>query len=408
MGRRISVLMLAAALAFALTPSASGASLQWSQKLGRDLQGVTVDAAGNVYVVGRTTIPGPEQAAVLAKYGPGGTKRWSRLWSPGASDYAFGTSVAIGRDGTVFWGGVVHAKGCEGGGWFVRAFTPSGRLLWHKDQRAWERCTSATFLSDLAVGRGIVALALTDHGCCGDTFSDGYVRTLDPRDGSPRWATEIEPAGGVPARFNERVSGISVGGLGHVFVTGWAATEKMIGDTESHEGVVYLQKLSSGGELLWRRHVRRIDFSSTQVHISVRGDRLMLATIAHAGSIYWGGGRPPQGWLGRFDLGGDHQWSRTWGEGWRHGAVPTDVSIGPGKETWVVGTTRDASDRGHDLFARRYSAGGALQQVIRLDGPTKTLWGGGIEATAGGAAFTGTNQTRFGDGIGRVWVYGPG
>jgi hypothetical protein len=170
---------------------------------------------------------------------------------------------------------------------------------------------------------------------------------------------------------------------------------------------VFLQKLSSGGGVLWRRAVRRVNFSSTQVDISVRGDRLMLATIARAGSIYWGGGRPPEAWLARFDLGGGLVWSRTWGEGWRHGGLPTDVSIGPAMETWVVGTTRDASDRGYDLFARRYSAGGALQQVIQLDGPTKTLWGGGIDATAGGAAFTGTSQTPFGDGIGRVWVYGP-
>jgi hypothetical protein len=76
-------------------------------------------------------------------------------------------------------------------------------------------------------------------------------------------------------------------------------------------------------------------------------------------------------------------------------------------DSWVVGTTRDASDRGYDLFARRYSSSGTLLQAIQLDGPTKALRGGGVAAIAAGAAFSGWIGTPFKDGIGRVWMYGP-
>lgn len=407
MRRRTSIVALALALALAVSPAASGASLRWTAKTGTRLDAVAVDRGGNTYVAGRTRLPDDGFAPLLARFGPAGAKQWSRIWSPQASDFGFGTAVAIGPDGTVYWGGVVHAKGCEGGGWFVRAYTPGGRLLWHKDQAGWERCTKATSLADLAVGDGLVALALSDHGCCSDPFSDGYVRALDPDGGTLMWRTDFEPAGGVPAAFFDKATGIAVGGLDNVFVGGWAATEKVLDDSDGYEGVVQIQKLTSGGGVLWRRDVRDVASRQTEVHVSARGDRLMVATIARGGYLSWGGGRPPIGLLGRFTLGGDLRWTRTWGEGWRHGAVPSGVSIGPAMDTWVVGTTRDALDRGYDLFARRYSPTGGLTQVIQLDGPTRQLWGGGVQAVTAGATFTGIAVKASYESIGRVWSYGP-
>jgi hypothetical protein len=390
-----------------LVPAASGASLRWTQKVGRYPEAVAVDGAGNTYVSGRTTLKNGDTGALLASFGPAGGKRWTRTWSPLASDFGYGSAVAVGDDGTVYWGGVLHAKGCEGGGWFVRAYGPNGRLLWHRDQNGWEGCTVATNLTDLAPGRDILALSLTDHGCCADPFADGYVRALDPEGGKPMWRTDIEPGGGVPLEFFDTATSVSVGGLDNVFVGGWAATQKVLDDIPTYDGRAFVQKLSSGGAVLWRRTIRGYAMGRPEVHVSARGDRLMVATVDRAGRLSWGGGAPPTGWLGRYSLGGDLMWSRTWGDGWRHGAEPSGVSVGPAMDTWVVGTTRDASDRSLDLFARRYSATGRLLQTIQLDGPTRKLWGGGVAAVSAGAAFTGSALTASIESIGRVWMYGP-
>lgn len=391
--RSLPALFLSLVLLLSLAPSASAAlSAGWGANTARHLVAVATDGHGNVYVTGSTRTPDAYSVAYLAKFGPGGKKLWSRTWVPNKrSAGTWGTGVAVGPDGSVYWVGNVAV--CEGDGWFLRSYTPRGRLKWVRDQDGWEHCKVATSANDLAVGAGIVAFTATDHGCCSDPFLDGHVIAFSTG-GAFRWDAAFEPPVGVPSKFYDRATGIAIGGLGSVYVGGWAADEKIVSDSGSAAGHVVIEKLSAGGAVLWRKNVLSVPFAYAEAHVAVRGDQLMVATQSRGRMVDWGPWVPAEAWLGRFSVGGDHVWSRTWGTDRQFAAVPGQVAIDASLDTWVVGTRRDPTDRGLDLFVRRYGSGGGLAGSLTLDGPTRYLHGYGIVTMGEGAAVVGTVGTH--------------
>jgi hypothetical protein len=312
--------------------------------------------------------------------------------------------VAVGPGGGVFWGGNVSAPGCEGGGWFVRRLASNGAFVWHRDQAGWEDCTSSTVLHDLDVGDSLVALALTDRGCCADPFQDGWIRAIRTS-GAFAWNRDFEPPAGTPAGYYDRATGVAVSALDTVYASGWAATESIPDDAARYEGMASLQKMTSGGAVVWRKKVLRIPYVWTDAMVAVRGDRLMVTTQSRGQFIYWGTSTPPEGWLGRFSLDGDLVWWRTWGTDWQFAALPQQLAIDADMNTWVVGWRRDPSDHGYDAFARKYSPGGAVLEAIAMDGPTRHLHGTGVAARGSGAMMTGWVGTQKWDNLGggRLW-----
>jgi hypothetical protein len=395
--RPLTVLSVTALVVLVGTVAPQAASVQWVHKAGKTIDAVAVDAAGNTYAVGTTLLGSGKRGAILLKYGPAGTKLWSRIWFPPAADLTRGTAVTVAPDGSVYWGGDATPPGCEGDGWFVRKVGSDGGLLWHRDQRGWQHCKVATILSDIDASAQTVVFSVSDHGCCGDPYADGWVRAFTPG-GDPRWKAQFEPPASVPHRFFDRASGIALGGLGRVFVAGWAATERIGSpETTNHKGIVLIEKIAPDGSILWSKRARRINDSQTDAAISVRGDRVMVATRARAGQIRWGG-RPPAAWLGRFSVAGDRVWARTWGIKWRFGAEPAQLSIDSKLSTWVVGTRRDPTDRGLDMFLRRYSPGGDVTWSRTLDGPTRYFHGTGVSAGKTGVSLSGAvGSQRFDD-----------
>lgn len=391
--RSLPALFLSLVLMLPFAPSASAAlSAGWAAHAAKNLVAVATDGHGNVYVTGSTRTPDEYMVAYLAKFGPGGDKLWSRTWLP-RKRFAntWGTGVAVGPDGSVYWVGNVAV--CEGDGWFLRSYTPQGRLRWVRDQDGWEHCKVATSASDLAVGAGIVAFSATDHGCCGDPFMDGHVLAFST-DGAFRWNAPFEPPAGVPSGYFDRATGIAIGGLGSVYVGGWAADKKIATDTTSVSGHIVIEKLSAGGSVLWQKNVLASPYSFAAAHVAVRGNQLMVATQSRGHVVDWGDGVPTEAWLGRYSVGGDLVWSRTWGTDWQFAAVPEQLAIDASLDTWVVGTRRDPTDRGLDLFVRRYAPGGGLAGSLRLDGPTRYLHGHGIVTMAEAAAVVGAVGTQ--------------
>jgi hypothetical protein len=384
--RWLAATSLAAAVTVVTAVAQNAAAVRWNHKAAKSLADVAVDAAGNTYATGWTLTADGDQAAILLKYGPAGSKLWSRVWFPGAAGLTAGTAVTVAPDGSVYWGGSVTIPGCEGHGWFVRRLEPSGRLVWHRDQPGWQKCRRATALTDLDAGSGIIVFSVIDHGCCGDPFADGYVRALTTR-GASRWVAPFEPPAAVPHRFFDRATGVAVGSLDHVFVGGWAATERVSPTETAPGGRVVIAKISPQGGVLWSRASVRVPFAQTDATVAVRGDRLMVASRARGGNLNWGG-KPPSAWLARFTVAGERVWARIWGRKWRFGAEPAEVSIDATLGTWVIGTRRDPSDRGFDLFVRRFSKAGGVTRSMTFDGPTRYFHGTGI-AARGAVSITG-------------------
>jgi hypothetical protein len=237
---------------------------------------------------------------------------------------------------------------------------------------------------DVAVSGDLIVVAGYDHGCCGSPFQDGWVRAFDAT-GHRIWQADFEPPAPTPSAWYDRATGVSVDATDHVYVAGWAATKRIVDDTDTVKGTVTLQKLTGVGGVLWSKRVLggRMPTLSESVAVSVRGSRMMVAAGIHGRGLWWGGAAS-DGWLGAFTTGGDPLWSRAWDATKPRGAEPWQVAIALDGSTWVVGSRRNAREHRFDLFARRYSAAGRLLGATSAGGAASTS-GTGVAPVATGA-----------------------
>jgi hypothetical protein len=396
-------LILVAALTALTHPSSAAVRPAWRESIGQTLRAVAVAPDGSVYTVGskRTSITAE---AVLVKLAPDGTRLWSRAWLPFAQASTDGVSVDVAPDGRVVWIGQVQGQ-CEGAGWFLEVVGPGGRLIRRYVTPGWE-CLIAETIGDVAVGNGFAVVAGFDHGCCGDTLQEGWVRAFDLT-AHPMWAAPFEPPAPTPSAWYDRATGVAIGGLGNVYVAGWAARERPPAEPEAMiDGTVALQQVSPDGAVLWRRRVAVPMRSTTgSVSVGTRGDRVVVAAGIRGARVEWRSGVPTDGWLGGLTPGGVLLWSRRWDVNKPSAANPAQVGIDPDLVTWVVGTRRDTHDRGLDLFVRRYGRNGALLDATSLDGGVRFLHGSGVAMRAPSSAYVAGFVGEF-DFVGlggRVW-----
>jgi len=112
---------------------ATGSSSSWD-----NANGVTTDAAGNIYVVGETggVLPGQISAGSLdvtvMKYAPDGTLLWARQFGSSSNDY--GRGIGVDAAGNIFVAGEAHAQLPEqppaSGRIFIAKLDNQGNRLW--------------------------------------------------------------------------------------------------------------------------------------------------------------------------------------------------------------------------------------------------------------------------------------
>ena len=160
------------------------------------------------------------------------------------------------RPGKASRHGFVEKINCEGGGWFIRKYGPSGKALrsfGRFQKRRLGQCTlSPQYTSAIAVRGNLVVVAGQDFGCCDDPATDGWVRAFDARL-RPRWEAQFEPPATIPRAWYDTAEGISIGAGRNVYVGGWASTEPPASgfDTFTGVGSVVLEKLDATGGLSW-------------------------------------------------------------------------------------------------------------------------------------------------------------
>jgi outer membrane protein assembly factor BamB len=98
-----------------------------------DVSGAAVDAAGNVYIAGRSErAAGPQYSALAMRYTRGGTRRWVKLYR----DFAGGREASF-YDVTVdsrrrpYFAGVVGSGAAENA--LLRAYAPTGKVRWRDE-----------------------------------------------------------------------------------------------------------------------------------------------------------------------------------------------------------------------------------------------------------------------------------
>jgi uncharacterized delta-60 repeat protein len=113
----------------------SSGVIQWQLSLGGanndQGRGVAVDTSGNVYVAGQTNSQGAGQNDVLiAKYNTSGTIQWQRTLGGSGSD--IGRSISVDASGNVYVAGQTNSQGAGGDDVLIAKYNTSGTIQWQR------------------------------------------------------------------------------------------------------------------------------------------------------------------------------------------------------------------------------------------------------------------------------------
>jgi len=372
-------------LVIALAPAVNAAlETTWRTDIVAASNDVATGPGGAVYAVGRGpagTVSWDRGRATVTRLTTAGDVVWSRAWQPHPErPRAFRTNavaVAVGDNGVVYVVGTVQRFNCEGGGWFIRAYSPNGRLLHAAGtQRAWYcRPPGPQTVRDVAVRGDLVVVATAATGCCGELARvDGYLRGFTTGLRS-LWRTNFEPPAPANAAWYDAADSVAIARDGSVYAAGWAAIERSNGET-TPAGALLIQKVRHGGTTLWARRPGVPMGYDPAVSLALGSDRMIV------GAQLRGGGT----WLGQLTLTADPVWHRVWGVAAEIRARIGGVALDATGRIWMVGTRRDLTDNGINVFVRRHGPAGVLVGSLTIDQPARWVRGNAV-ATLGDAAF---------------------
>ncbi|NOY40985.1 MAG: hypothetical protein GXP26_03990 [Planctomycetes bacterium] len=238
--------------AFVSKYDASGSFL-WTKQLGTSgidfSWGVSADGLGNVYISGRTdgSLDGPSAGnadAFLSKYDASGTLLWTEQL--GTSSGEESTSVSADGLGNVYisgytWGSL-GGPNVGGADAFLSKYDASGSLLWTE-----QLGTSAYDYSDgVSVdGLGNVYISGWTWGNLEGPNAGGHDAFVSKynANGTLLWTAQLGTSSG------DKSYGVSADGLGNVYISGY--TDGSLGGPSAGGADAFVSKYDADGSLLW-------------------------------------------------------------------------------------------------------------------------------------------------------------
>jgi len=312
-------------------PASSGTS--WSRA-----QGVAVDSAGNVVVVGTASgtvdfgagwVSGTD-GLFVAKYGPSGTLLWAKRVGPGGSMVASSMGVAVDASGNIVVTGYFQGTIDLGGGpltsagagdIFLVKFTSSGGHLWSK--RFGGAISDAG--DDVTIdGSGNVLVtgkisSSVDFG--GGTLSGAVAGTVFvakyTSSGAHAWSRSFSGAGA------QYPGGVATDSSGNVIVAGGFQTAADFGGgplTGAGGTDLFVAKYAPTGTYLWAKRGGGA-LSDKAEDVAVEQATGSITVTGHFGGTANFGGSNLAGGSGsdvlvvQYSASGTHLWSKGFGEG---------------------------------------------------------------------------------------------
>lgn len=372
--------------------------------------GVATDAAGNVYIVGLTggALPGQTRAgyvdAFVRKYDATGNEVWTSQFGSVALDYAQG--VAVDAAGNVYVAGRTEgvltdqpSAGKQDA--FVRKYDATGNELW---TRQFGSAAHDSALGAAVDAEGNVYVTGETEGVLpGQTHagggSDAFIRKYDTK-GRELWTHQFGSAA------HDGAQRAVIDAAGNIYVVGWAWLA-LPGQTHLGLVDVYLRKYDANGFEFWTRQFGTAAWDvPNDMAIDAAGNVYIAGETegAFPGQTHAGN---KDAFVGKLDTAGNLLWVNQFGSaahdqaygvgvdtvgniyvaGWTEGALPGQKRQGPsdafvrkydatGKELW---TYQFGSNRYDEIRDATSDTSGNFYVVGRTEGalPGQTRIGGG-------------------------------
>jgi len=202
--------------------------------------GVALDAAGNLYVVGYATKTGESYDIWIRKYDTSGTKKWTRMVNGPADDSDEARGIALDSSGNLYVIGHVTVPGAQQNIW-IRKYSAAGAKKWTRTVNG-----SASISRDR--GHGIAVAA------SGAVYAVGKIDVTD--EGENIWIRKYSSAGvkkwtrtidGSPSE-DDVAFDATVDSAGNLYVTGFKNVTDQSND-------IWTRKYGSSGVTKWTRTV---------------------------------------------------------------------------------------------------------------------------------------------------------
>jgi hypothetical protein len=346
-------LVLCAALLWPASVPAAGVA--WTAQFGTrypdDANGLTIDPAGNLYVIGQTSgeLPGQKAAGMIdgfiRRYDPAGREVWTRQFGSPERDQPKG--VALDHAGNVYVVG--HTFGSlpgqtSSGGWdgFVRRYTPAGDEAWTRQFGGGGGESAASVRVDHAGNAYVVGgtrAALPGQTNIGDY--DAFITKFDA-DGNSVWVKQFG------TKVEDYALSVVLDGHDNPVVTG--ETSGLLAGAAAAGGLDgFIRQYDPDGNALWSRQ-----FGSSMDDFAVG------AGVGPTGDVY--------------------------AVGTTLGTLPGQTSKGGGTDAFVVAT----GGQGAGLWMRQFGTPGADDaEAIAFDAAGQPFIAGRAGGPLHGAASSG-------------------
>ncbi|MDD9945787.1 MAG: hypothetical protein OXU20_32385 [Myxococcales bacterium] len=317
----------------------SDGSEVWTRQFGSGAAdralGVSVDAAGDVYVVGDTAgVLGSRPSlgstdAFVRKYASDGTELWTQQFGTRITDA--GIAVATDDLGNVYVAGLLGEPDGSGANAFLRRFSSQGAeqpAPLFLERECWD------YVNGLSVDASAVYLA-GELGCGQTQMSRGernaFVRRVEPSLGIELWNVEF----GTGTNDWDEAMGIALDGDGGIYLVGYVAGQ-LPGQASAGQADGFVRKYDEGGAELW---TRQFGTAGEDIAQSVGVDGSDVYVVG-----YVDGELSTQTGLGGVDgfvrvYGEDGEERATTQFGTPEADRPASVGLGPDGSVYIVGST---------------------------------------------------------------------
>jgi uncharacterized delta-60 repeat protein len=318
---------------------------------------IAVDAAGNVYVTGKSIVTGSDFDYATIKYNTEGTLQWTAGYNGPGNGEDKATGIAVDAAGNVYVTGTSYGANND---YATIKYNASGIQLWA--MRYNSTFNGRDDAMDIGLdGAGNIYVTGFSAG-----WGFDYATIKYNPDGVQQWVKRYDG----PVNSDDLPLALAIDSEGNVCVTGYS-----LGNLTAYDYAT-VKYNSSGTELWVQRYNHTYNGSDIAVAIAVDASGNVFVTGNSDGSV----GNPDYLTI-KYNPAGVQQWEQRYNGSMNNADYSKAVAVDGNGNVYITGNCYN-SGTGHDYVTVKYNNAGAQQWLKVFDGTLHSL-DYGVDLTVG-------------------------